>query len=44
MNGTSRYRKFLGFTQVDMAKELKISVQSYRNKESKRTPFIDKEK
>lgn len=38
------YRKFIGYTQEEMAKYLCISVQSYRNKEAKRTNFNDKEK
>ncbi|MBU5275209.1 transcriptional regulator [Levilactobacillus brevis] len=38
------YRKFVGLTQGQMAKKLGISVSSYRNKESERTPFNDKEK
>lgn len=38
------YRMFLLMTQDDMAKKLKISRQSYSNKERGVTPFTDKEK
>lgn len=38
------YRMFLLMTQGDMAKKLKISRQSYSNKERGVTPFTDKEK
>lgn len=34
----------LGKTQRDMAKELKISVQSYNNKETGKTAFNDKQR
>ena len=38
------YRVMLDKTQRDMAKELNISVQSYNNKETGKTAFIDREK
>lgn len=42
--GICNYRKFAGYTQKDMADILKISIQSYRNKEKGKTPFKDSEK
>ena len=38
------YRVMLGLTQQQMADELKISLQSYNNKELGKTPFNDKER
>lgn len=38
------YRKFIGYTQFQMARLLNISVQAYRNKEKDKTPFKDIEK
>ena len=36
------YRVMLGLTQQQMADKLKISLQSYNNKELGKTPFNDK--
>lgn len=38
------YRVMLGLTQRQMADKLNISLQSYNNKETKKTPFNDKER
>lgn len=38
------YRVMLGLTQQAMADKLDISLQSYNNKETGKTPFNDKEK
>ena len=38
------YRVILGLTQQQMADKLKISLQSYNNKELGKTPFNDKER
>ena len=38
------YRVMLGLTQQQMADKLDISLQSYNNKETKKTPFNDKER
>lgn len=38
------YRVMLGLTQRQMADKLKISLQSYNNKELGKTPFNDKER
>lgn len=38
------YRKFLGYTQADMAELFGISVQAYSRKERGITAFNDKEK
>lgn len=43
MNKVMGYRKMLNFTQQQMAKELKISEQSYRNKEKGKTEFKKEE-
>ncbi|WP_267239860.1 helix-turn-helix transcriptional regulator [Staphylococcus aureus] len=43
MNKVLGYRKMLNFTQQQMAKELKISEQSYRNKEKGKTEFKKEE-
>lgn len=43
-NKVVSYRKFIGYTQIEMARLLNISVQSYRNKEKGITPFKDYEK
>lgn len=46
-NGMSKlkgYRVMLGLTQQAMADKLDISLQSYNNKETGKTPFNDKEK
>lgn len=40
----SNYRRFIGYTQMQMANSLGISVQAYRNKEKGITPFKDSEK
>lgn len=40
----TKYRKFYGLTQQEMAQRLNISSQAYWNKENGRTPFNDKEK
>ncbi|MDU0440177.1 helix-turn-helix transcriptional regulator [Staphylococcus haemolyticus] len=39
MNKVLGYRKMLGKTQSQMAKEFNISEQSYRNKEKGKTDF-----
>lgn len=44
MKDLSKYRKFLGYTQNDMAKIFGISLQAYYRKEKGYTPFTDKEK
>ena len=38
------YRVMLGLTQQQMADKLKISLQSYNNKELGKAPFNDKER
>lgn len=38
------YRVMLGLTQQQMADKLNISLQSYNNKETKKTLFNDKER
>lgn len=38
------YRVMLGLTQQEMADKLKISLQSYNNKELAKTAFNDKER
>lgn len=38
------YRVMLGLTQQQMADKLNISLQSYNNKETKKTSFNDKER
>lgn len=38
------YRVMLGLTQQQMADKLDISLQSYNNKETKKTAFNDKER
>lgn len=43
MNKVLGYMKMLNFTQQQMAKELKISEQSYRNKEKGKTEFKKEE-
>lgn len=43
MNKVLGYRKMLNFTQQQVAKELKISEQSYRNKEKGKTEFKKEE-
>ncbi|HEG7671420.1 TPA: hypothetical protein SFT32_000408 [Staphylococcus aureus] len=43
MNKVLGYRKMLNFTQQQMAKELKISEQSYRNKEKGKMEFKKEE-
>lgn len=43
-NKTQSYRKFMGYTQIQMARLLNISVQAYRNKEKSKTPFKGTEK
>lgn len=43
-NKIAGYRKMLGKNQVEMAKEFKISRQSYYLKENGKVPFTDKEK
>lgn len=44
MDRLKGYRVMLGLTQSQMADKLNISLQSYNNKETKKTPFNDKEK
>ncbi|MGG9992427.1 helix-turn-helix transcriptional regulator [Streptococcus suis] len=44
MNKLKGYRVMLGLTQQAMADKLDISLQSYNNKETGKTPFNDKEK
>lgn len=43
-NKVRGYRTMLGLTQVEMAKVLGISKQSYHSKENGITPFKDTEK
>lgn len=43
-NNISRYRKFLNYTQTDMAKLFGISLQAYSRKERGINAFNDKEK
>lgn len=43
-NGIAGKRRTLGLTQEQVAKELKISLTSYRNKESGRSKFTDDQK
>lgn len=44
MNRIVGYRKMLGLTQADLAKEFGISLQAYRLKENGTTAFKDSEK
>lgn len=44
MSKLKGYRVMLGLTQQAMADKLNISLQSYNNKETKKTPFNDKER
>ncbi|HEL2650871.1 transcriptional regulator [Streptococcus suis] len=44
MSKLKGYRVMLGLTQQAMADKLDISLQSYNNKETGKTPFNDKEK
>ena len=44
MSKLKGYRVMLGFTQQQMADKLGISLQSYNNKELRKTPFNDKER
>lgn len=44
MSKLKGYRVMLGLTQQAMADKLEISLQSYNNKETGKTPFKDKEK
>ena len=44
MNRLKELRKEKGLTQQQMADKLKISLQSYNNKELGKTPFNDKER
>ena len=44
MNQLRGYRVMLGLTQQQMADKLGISLQSYNNKETKKTSFKDKER
>ncbi len=43
MNKIAGYRKMLGLTQSDIAKEFGISTQAYRMKESGKTRFKNEE-
>lgn len=43
MNKVLGYRKMLNFTQQQMATELRISEQAYRNKEKGKTEFKKEE-
>ena len=44
MSRLKGYRVMLGLTQQAMADKLEISLRSYNNKETGKTPFNDKEK
>ena len=44
MNKLRGYRVMLGLIQQQMADKLGISLQSYNNKETKKTSFNDKER
>lgn len=44
MNKIAGYRKMLGMTQKDMAKQFEISYQAYWKKEKGEVAFSDKEK
>ncbi|HFU3705171.1 TPA: helix-turn-helix transcriptional regulator [Streptococcus suis] len=44
MSKLKGYRVMLGLTQQAMADKLDISLQSYNNKETGKTPFNDKER
>ncbi|QBX07915.1 putative transcription regulator [Streptococcus satellite phage Javan201] len=44
MSKLKDYRVMLRLTQQVMADKLNISLQSYNNKETKKTPFNDKER
>ncbi|HEM3634265.1 TPA: helix-turn-helix domain-containing protein [Streptococcus suis] len=44
MDKLKGYRVMLGLTQQAMADKLGVSLQSYNNKETGKTPFNDKEK
>jgi len=44
MNKITQCRKALGYTQLDMAKKLNVSRQSYYRKEKGYVSFNDKEK
>lgn len=44
INKVAGYRRMLGKTQKDMAKEFNISSQAYWNKEKGKAAFSDKEK
>ncbi len=43
-NGIAGQRRTLGLTQEQVARELNISLSSYRNKESGRSKFTDTQK
>lgn len=43
-NNVSKYRKFVGLTQSDLAERFNITLQSYSRKERGVIPFNDKEK
>ncbi|MDT2864286.1 helix-turn-helix transcriptional regulator [Vagococcus carniphilus] len=44
MNLVVKMRRFAGLTQTDVAKILKVSLQTYYKKENGKTPFNDDEK
>lgn len=44
INKVAGYRAFLGMTQKEVAEYLKISTQSYSNKENGKRTFKDNEK
>ncbi|HEM2541002.1 TPA: transcriptional regulator [Streptococcus suis] len=44
MSKLKGYRVMLGLTQKNMADKLEISLQSYNNKETGKTPFTDRER
>ena len=44
MSKLKGYRVMLGLTQKNMADKLGISLQSYNNKETGKTPFTDRER
>lgn len=44
LNSVSKFRRFKGLTQTDVANMLGISLQSYSRKELEKVPFNDNEK
>ncbi|WP_342388133.1 helix-turn-helix transcriptional regulator [Salinicoccus bachuensis] len=43
-NNVSKYRKFIGLTQTELAEHFDITLQSYSRKERGVIPFNDREK